>query len=326
MNRRDTVLAFLALCAAPPAAHAQPGQSSVRIGFLFSGSASGTDHVLQALKLRLRELGYVEGKTAVFEIGFAEGKLERLPAIAAGLLRQKPDLIFAFGTPASLAAKAATSTIPIVIFGVGDPVGTGLVASLARPGGNITGAGSLGRDLSGKLVELLVQVEPGIRQFAVLLNPDNPSAEPQLKETESVAHSLGLQLQRLNARNLAEIDAGFADAAKARSTGLVVMPDGVFLGQRRHIADLAIKLRLASVYGRREYVEAGGLVSYGPSYREGIRIAVGQADRILKGAKPAALPVQQPTIVELVINQQTARALGLTLPQSLLQRVDEVIQ
>lgn len=320
------MIALLALGAVPPATHAQPTRRVLRIGFIASGGAGGTGHVLETLKLRLRELGYVEGRTAVFETRWAEGNADRLPAMAAELVRLNVDLVFAFGTPAAMAAKGATRTIPIVVYGVGDPVGAGLVASLARPGGNVTGASTMTGDLSAKMVELLILVDPQVKRFGVLLNPINPSTLRQMKEIESGARSLGLQLQRIEARSPAEIDSGLAGMAKAGSTSILVMPDAVFLNQRIQIAEHTIRLRIPSIFARREYVEAGGLVSYGPSYLEGVRIVSDHADKIFKGAKPAELPVELPTKVELVINQKTARTIGLTIPRELLIRADEVIQ
>ena len=327
MERRTFIGAVTgALIAAPWIAWSQPTTKVFRIGFLASTNPAANPHILSTLREGLRERGYVEGRNVSIEVRWTEGAFERLRELADELVRLKVDLIFAWGTPASTAAKQATSAVPIVFVGVADPVGSGLVASLARPGANITGTSNVGRDLSGKLVELLVQVVPGINRFAVLRHAPNASTELTLKETEIAARALGLQVQRADIRRAEDFEDAFAAMTNARAMGVVVLPDPTFLSQRQRIADLARQHRLPSVYARRENAEAGGLLSYGSSLPDQIRRATQHVDRILKGARPAELPVEEPTKFELVINMKTAKALGLTIPQALLLRADEVIQ
>jgi putative ABC transport system substrate-binding protein len=231
-----------------------------------------------------------------------------------------------WGTPASIAIAQATSTLPIVILSVTDPVGSGLVASLARPGRNITGVSNLSRDLSGKLLELLVQVVPGISRIAALRNPLNPGSALHLNETETAARELGLELQLVEARAPEDLEGAFAAIRRGRARGVVVLTDAMFIGQRHRIAELATKSRLPTVFARRENAEGGGLMSYGPSLSGQFLRAATYVDKILKGARPADLPIEQPTKFELVINLKTAKTLGLTIPPSLLARADEVIQ
>jgi putative ABC transport system substrate-binding protein len=311
--------------AEPLAADAQPAREVHRIGFLSSGSPSS--HLVEGFRQALRELGWVEGENIVIDYRFAQGRFDRLPDLAAELVRLKVEIIIASPTPPAVAAKNATGTIPIVMVAVGDPVGLGLIASLARPGGNVTGTSfSIGSLASGKGLELLKEALPKVRRVAVLSNPDNPSHALAIREVQDAAPSLGAQLQLLEAREPNQFGGVFAAMAKGRAEALLVVPDSMFILHGAPLADLAIKNRLPSMHGVRENVEAGGLMSYGPSIDAASRRAAFFVDKILKGAKPADLPVEQPTKFELVVNLKTAKALGLTIPQSLLQRADQVIE
>jgi putative ABC transport system substrate-binding protein len=326
MDRRAFISGItVGFLAAPLAAEAQPGKVH-RIGYLSSGPSTSNLY-RGAFQQNLRELGWVEGQNIVTDYRFAEGRLDRLPDLAAELVRLKVDVIVASPTPAAVAAKNATGTIPIVAWGLGDPVGLGLVASLARPGGNITGVSySVGMDTFGKGLELLREAIPNVRRVAVLSNPANPAHRLAIDNVKRAARSLGLQLQLLEARGPNEFDAAFAAMAKERVAAVLVLADGVFVFQRAPLAELAVKNRLPSMHGTRENAEAGGLMSYGPSNLDALRRAASFVDKVLKGANPADLPIEQPTKFELVINLKTAKALGLTIPPSLLQRADQVIE
>jgi putative ABC transport system substrate-binding protein len=315
-----------AVLAAPLAAEAQQPAKVPRIGFLTTPSPTAAAYYLEAFREGLRELGYVEGKTIAIEYRFAEGRSERLPALAAELVRLKVDVIVTGGPPAPEEAKQATSTIPIVFAVAGDPVGEGLVASLARPGGNVTGLASIAAEVVGKQLELLKEVVPKISRVAVLLNPSHSAHPLMSRQAEGPARALGMQLHILQAGSPAEIDAAFAAMRSRGVGGVLVLRGSLFLAQRTQIAALAAKSRLPAVYGTREEAEAGGLMAYGASLLLLYRRAATYVDRILKGAKPADLPVEQPTKFELIINLKTAKALGLTIPQSLLGRADEVIE
>jgi putative ABC transport system substrate-binding protein len=318
---------LLAACilAAPLVADAQPAKV-YRIGYLTAGPSS-TNLYRGAFQQGLRELGWVEGQNIVTDYRFAEGRLDRLPDLAAELVRLKVDVIVASPTAAAVAAKNATRTIPIVMWGVGDPVGLGLVASLARPGGNVTGLSfSVGMDSFGKGLELLREAIPKVSRVAVLSNPANPAHARALDNVKAAARSLGVQLQFLQARGPSEFDAAFAAMVKDRAAAVLVMADSVFVFQRERLADLAARSRLPTMHGNRENVEAGGLMSYGGSNLDALRRAVTFVDKILKGTQSADLPVEQPTTFELVINLRTAKALGLTIPSSLLLRADQVIE
>jgi ABC-type uncharacterized transport system substrate-binding protein len=317
-----------ALLVAPLAADAQQAGKVPRIGFLGVTSPSDRPHHVDAFRQRLRELGWVEGQNIVIDYRYAEGRVDRLPDLAAELVRLKVDLIVASaGTQAATAAKNATETIPIVMIYVRDPVGNGLIASLARPGGNVTGvSGSAGLELFAKQLELLKETVPKIRRVAILSNPDNAYHQLAIREVNVAARSLGVQLQLLEARGPNEFDGAFAAMAKERVGALLVLSDAIFGSHRTRLADLAARSRLPAAFGVRDDVEAGGLMSYGPSILDSYRQAATYVDRILRGAKPAELPVERPTKFELVINMKTAKALGLTIPQSVLLRADEVIQ
>ncbi len=311
---------------APLAAEAQQQGKVPRVGYLSSGSAT-TSRYLEAFRQGLRELGWVEGQNIVIDWRYAEGRLDRLPDLAAELVRLKVDVIVTVPTPAAVAAKNATGTIPIVMINVSDPVGLGLIASLARPGGNATGLSySVGVESFGKALELLKETVPKLHRVAVLSNPANPAHAPVIGDVKVAARSLGVQLQLLEARGPNELDVAFAAMAKERVGALLVLPDSMLILHRARLADLAAKNRLPAMYGLREHVEAGGLMTYGPSTVANFRRAAFFMDKILKGAKPADLPVEQPTKFELVINRKTAKALGLTIPPSVLVRADEMIE
>ena len=329
MIERQIFLFALSLGAlsAPLAADAQPAGKVQRIGILSSGSSTARPPIIKAFRQGLRELGWVEGQNFVIDYRFAEYEYDRLPGLARELVRLEVHVIVAPATPAAVAAKNATGTIPIVMVGVGDPVGSGLVASLARPGGNVTGStySGAGMEIYAKQLELLVETVPKVRRVAILSNPTNPGHPLWMREIKGAGRSLGVQLQFLEARGPAELDGAFAAMAKDRVGALLVVADSMFILHRTRLADLAAEGRLPSL-GYRELVEAGGLMSYGPSLPDLGRRAAIYVDKIFKAAKPGDLPVEQPTRLDLVINLKTAKALGLTIPQSVLVRADEVIQ
>jgi len=316
------------LVAAPLAAEAQQAAKIARIGYL-AGNLAASPHLLEAFRQGLRDLGYVEGRNVVIEYRDAEGKLERLPALAAELVALKVDVMQVGGTPHALAAKQATKTIPIVFAAAADAVGSGIVPSLARPGGNVTGLSLLAPELVGKGLELLKQAVPRVSRVAVLWHPGvfpERTEKDMLKEAEVAARALRVRLQFVEARGPADFDRAFSDMTRAGAGALTLLTSTMFLSERRRLVDLAAKHRLPAVYPWREGVDAGGLMSYGPDFADLFRRAATYVDKILKGAKPADLPVEQPTKFELVINLKTAKALGLTIPQSLLGRADEIIQ
>jgi putative tryptophan/tyrosine transport system substrate-binding protein len=329
MERR-TWIALMAggLLAAPLAAEGQQVGKIPRIGFLSPSSPSDSRNRfrLGALQQGLRELGYVEGQNISIDSRWAEGKYERLPGLATELVRLKVDVIVTYAPPAIQAAREATATIPIVMGGVVDPVATGFVASLARPGGNITGLSLMAPELVGKQLEILKEMVPKVTRVAVLGNPANGGTAPQLRHAQGAARTLKLQLQPLEARGPNEIDSAFSAMTREGAGAVVVLVDSMFVDQRTRIADLAARRHLPSVYGLIDFAEAGGLMFYGANDADRFRRAASLVDKILRGAKPADLPIEQPTKFELVINLKTAKALGLTIPQSLLQRAGEVIQ
>jgi putative tryptophan/tyrosine transport system substrate-binding protein len=325
MHRGALVVALvLSSIAAPLAVDAQRPEKLYRIGMLERTSPAINAANLEGFRQGLRELGYVEGKSFVIEYRSADGRDERFPSLAAELVRLKVNLILTRGTSAALAAKNATGTIPVVITGVGDPVGQGVVASLARPGGNVTGLSTLVTEIYAKRVGLLKELVPGAVRLAALINMSNPASPPQWKEVEKATRSLGLQAQLLDVRKPEDLGPAFDDAIRRRADALVVGLETLTQANQRVIVDLAAKHRLPAIYASMEF--AGGLVVYGVNYPDQYRRAASFADRIFKGAKPADLPVEQPTKFELVINTRTAKALGLTIPQSLLLRADQVIQ
>jgi len=311
---------------APLAAGAQPAGKVHRIGFLGNSTAALEAHLVGPFREGLRELGYVEGQNIVIEYRWAEGNYERFPALIAELLAQRVELIVTAGTPASLAVKKATTSLPLIMVGVGDPVDTGLVASLARPGGNITGLNSTVEGLEGKRLELLREVIPRLSHVAVFWNPENPTLLTYLKEMRAAAQVLGIKLQVVEVRTSGDLEETFKAIVRARPGALRVMGDRLFLHNRQRIMDFATKQRLPTVPTHPELIEAGGLMSFGPSYPGMHRRAAYFVDRILKGAKPADLPVERPTKFELVVNLEAAKALGLKIPPPLLQRADQVIE
>jgi len=313
------------LLAAPRAAGAQAGKV-YRIAFLGNSTAALEANLVGPLREGLRDLGYVEGRNIVIEYRWAEGQYERFPQLVAELLALKVDVIVAAGTPAALAVKRATTTVPMVMVAVGDPVGTGLVASLARPGGNLTGLASISPDLEGKRLELLRELVPKVSRVSFLVNPANAFHAVSEKHADEAATVLHLKLQFVGVRTESEFDQAFAAIVKERPGALIVLADRVFLHNRARIVDFAARNRLPAVYPYRELAEAGGLMCFGPNYADMHRRAATYVDKILKGAKPADLPVEQPTKFELIINLKTAKALGLRIPQSLLARADELIQ
>ena len=326
MNRRAFLSALTgSLLAAPLAADAQPPAKVARIGVLTLWVESATP-LAEAFRQGLREHGYVEGHNVIFEYRSVQGRADRLPSLAAELVRLKVDVIVTESNVATLAAKQATQTIPVVMAIAGDPVTAGVVGSLARPGGNVTGLTLMNRELSGKRLQLLKEVAPKIAVVAVIWNPTDPPAADALRETEAAAQSWGLKIHAIEARSPAELDAAFKAVVDARPDAFFTLPGGMFQDNKTRIFDFARKNRLPGVFSNREYAEAGGLMSYGPSFAALFRRAAGYVDKILKGAKPADLPIEQPTTYELVINLKTAKALGLTIPPSLLQRADQVIE
>ena len=310
---------------APSSASAQPASKVYRIGFLLSTPGRG-DNLSEAFVGRLQELGNVEGRNMILERRFSEGRDERYRTLAIELVNLKVDLIVAPGTAAALAAKEATSTIPIVMVLVGDPVGSDLIASLARPGGNVTGMSSSAKEIIAKELELLKEIAPRISRVAVLWNSNTTFNVGSLKDLEAAARTLRVRLQPIDVRAPKDIESAFAAMTKERAEGLIPL-DAVFMFvHRRRIADLALQHRLPTACLQRLYPEAGALMSYGPNFADLFRRAATYVDKIFKGAKPADLPVEQPTKFELVINLKTAKALGLTIPPSMQQRADEVIQ
>ena len=307
-------------------AGAQQPKKVPRIGILVSTSLSVTNEAVEAFRQRLRELGYVEGKNIAFEFRVAENKLDRLPDLAAELVHLKVDAIITASTPAVQAAKRATTTIPIVMANVSDPVAMGLVASLARPGGNVTGLSNLAPDLAGKRLELLKETLPKLIRVAYIWDPRSPALTLIHKEMQAAAQALGLKLQSLEVRNHGELAKAFESAVSERA-GALIVPAPMFGPYRKELAELAEKKKLPLIFDTRTSVEeAGGLMSYGPDFHDMWRRAATYVDKILKGTKPADLPVEQPTKFELVINLKTANQIGLTIPQSVLFRADRVIK
>ena len=334
MNRRAFITGITGgLLAAPLAAEAQQAAKIVRIGLLSPGSPSDAGRkpsdlavLFAAFRERLRELGYVEGQNIKIESRWAEDNYDRLAGLAADLVRLKVDVIVTYGTPASQAAKRAAGTIPIVMAAIIDPVASGLVTNIARPGGNLTGQSMMSPDLVGKQLEILKEVVPKVSRVALLHNPANPGNAPQVRHAQDAAPALGVRLQPLGARGPSEVDSAFAAMTSEQAGAVIVLVDAVLQDNRTRITDLAARHRLPAVYGLNEYAAAGGLMAYGPNRLDMFRRAATYVDKILKGANPGDLPVEQPTKFELVINLKTANALGLTIPPSLLLRADQVIE
>ena len=327
MDRKVICLALgTVLCALSSSADAQQPKQLPRVGYLASGSRSSELSHIEAFNEGLRERGYTEGQNIIIEYRFAEGKLDRLPALAADLVRSKVDVIVTGGGPTTRAAKDATKSIPTVLVNLSDPVALGFVASLAKPGGNMTGLASIQTDLGGKRVELLKEILPQLSRLAVLANRDVPGYGVQMKEVEVAAQTIGLQLQVEDIRGPNDLEKAFSAITKGRAGALLGLTNPTFNILRSRIAELAVKSRLPTMYGDRAFVDSGGLISYGPDVLDSFRRAAKYVDKILKGAKPAELPVEQPTKFELVINLKTAKALNLTIPQSVLYRADKVIK
>jgi putative ABC transport system substrate-binding protein len=325
ITRRKLIFAFGASALAVPLATlAQQPPKIRRVGIFQPGAPP--EPLMEAIREGLRELGYIEGRNIAYEIRWAEGKLDRLDGLAAELVAAKVDLITTFSTPLAIAARRATSTIPIVFTGVGDPVGAGVVPSLAHPGGNATGLSTLATELSAKRLEILHEIVPGASRLAMLWNDTNPSMTLRARETQEAASKLGLTIQSLGVHDLVEFEAAFTAIRSSRSSALLTLADPFTRAHRQRIVEFAANSRLAAIYELREFVESGGLISYGPSLVAMQRRSAIYIDKILKGAKPGDLPVEQPTVFELIINMKTANALGIKIPNSILVRADRVIE
>ncbi|HYS94205.1 MAG TPA: ABC transporter substrate-binding protein [Candidatus Acidoferrales bacterium] len=326
MDRRAFLGAFgLGFLGWPLALDAQP-KKMLRVGVL-SPFSSASQQSLQPFRDALRDLGYPEGPHMTFEYRWADGKSERLPELAAELVRSKVDvLLSAWGTPAALAAKNSTTSIPVVAVAVADPVSVGLVASLAQPGGNVTASTFLSDETLGKQLQLLKEADARISRVAILTNPDNPVYAPLLKDIEATARAIRVEVVRLGVRGPGDVEPAFETAKRERVQGLVVLRDTVLITHGAKMVELAARYRLPAMYGMREFVDAGGLMSFEPSLPDLYRRAAQLVDKILKGAKPAALPVDRSTKFELAINLKTAKTLGLTIPQPLRLRADALIQ
>jgi putative ABC transport system substrate-binding protein len=327
MRRREFITAIATMVAAwPLAARAQQGAQKLwRIGHLIGGTQAGTSRVSVGLIEGLRELGYIEGRDYIVEYRYAEGHYDRFPDLAAELVRLNVDVVV-LGTPATISAmRKATSTIPIIMAVVSDPVGNGFVSSLARPGGNITGLATSDEITIAKQIELLSEILPKLSRVGILVNPDSPTV-PNLVTARAAARQAAIELWQANARNTDEIDAAFVKFSQERVQAAIVIPDAVFALHRRRIAELAMKDRLPTMFANREYVVDGGTLSYGQDIKYFLRRSAVLVDKIFKGAKPADLPIEQPTRFFLTVNLKTAKAIGLNLPESFLLRADEVIE
>jgi putative tryptophan/tyrosine transport system substrate-binding protein len=326
MRRRDFVSLLGGAAAAwPLAVRAQQSAKLPTIGFLGSTTSAAQSQLTTAFVQRLRELGWIEGHTVAIEYRWAEGRSERFAEFAAEFVRSKVDVILVHNTPPVVAAKQATSVIPIVFATAADPVGTGVVASLAQPGGNVTGLSSQQTDTTTKRLELLREVVPGLRRLAVLANADNSYVALEMREVNAATRALGLETVAIEIRRAEDITPAL-EGLKGRAEALYVLPDPLLFANRIRINILALSARLPTLHALREYVEAGGLISYGTNWPDQWRRAADYVDKILRGAKPADLPVQQPTKFDLIVNLTTAKALGLTIPEAFLLRADEVIE
>ena len=328
MNRLNAGLVLLiGLLVAPLATEAQQSGRVYRLGYLSTPTRESVEHGLAAFLRTLRELGWIDGQNLIIEYRWAEGNVERLPGLAAELVRHKVDVIVAPAGSAALAAKNATGSIPIVMIFASDPVEMGLVASLRRPGGNITGTTfTPGPEIFGKQLQILKEAVPHASRVAVLSNPADPSFALQVRQVEATGRSLGIRLQHVEARGPEEFDSAFAAMARERADALLVTGTSTFLAHRVRLAELAVKGRLPTMHSFRESVEAGGLMAYAVNMADFVGRSAVYVDKILKGAKPADLPIEQPTKFELLINLKAAKALGITVPQALVLRADEVIQ
>ena len=330
MVTRRTFIGTIAggLLAAPLAAEAQRAGKVYRVGYIGPTPVSTliSDPSFNSFRREMGQRGYVEGQDLVLELRSVEERPDRVSEVVDELVRLNPDVIVAVSAPVIQAARQVSRTIPIVMVGVGDPVAIGFAASLSRPGGNITGLSQLSPELSAKRLDLLKEVVPGVSRVAILWNPTNPSNASQLRATKLVAQALGMQLQLLEVRGPQDFESGFQAARRGHAGALITLDDLLIYTRRTQIVALAAKSRLPAIYGWSKFAEAGGLMSYGPDFRDMYRQAAIFVDKILKGAKPGDLPIEQPAKLELVINLKTAKALGLTIPPSLLQRADQVIE
>ena len=327
VNRRAFLRAVpLALLASPLPGEAQQTGKVSRIMFLGASSAALESDRLAVFRQGLRDLGYVEGQSVVIEYRWAEGHYDRYPAFVAEAVSRKVDVIITEGTSAAIAAREGTKTIPIVTAAIGDPIAVGVVSSVAHPGGNVTGLTSMSPEIDAKRLELLKELVPSVSRVAVLWNPGNPNTKFRLPNLQAAAKSLRLKLELVGVRDGEQLDKAFGAIVAARSQALMVPSDLALLSRREQIIDLAGKRRLPGLYPYRDFVEAGGLASYSPSYPAMFRRAAVYVDRIIKGAKPGELPIEQPTKFDLIVNLKAAKALGLTIPQSVLGRADEIIQ
>jgi putative ABC transport system substrate-binding protein len=326
MRRREFITLLGGAAAWPLAAHSQQPREVPRIGVLLPGTSASFAVRAKAFTDGLRDLGYVEGQTMAIEWKWAEDKIERIPELAAELVRANVDVIVTGGTSAATALKSATRTIPIVMAIIGDPVAVGLVDSLARPGGNATGFSIVAPELGAKRLELLKEIVPDAGSIAVVLNPKNPQSRIELNEMQAAARTLGLQVHPIEIASEATFDEAFADLTKSVAQAVIVLTDPILFSERKRIVALANRSRLPAIYFFREFVKEGGLMSYGPSDADLFRRSAIYVDKILKGMKPSDLPVEQPTKFDLAINLKTATVLGLTVPPSLLARADEVIE
>jgi len=327
-NRRKLILALGAgaLSASLPVLAQQPPPKLSRIGFLGNSTPVLEGNLVEAFRHGMQDLGYREGQNFAIEYRWAQGKYERLPALVAELLAQKVDVIVTAGTPAAQAVQKRTKSVPLVMVAVGDPVGTGIVASLNHPGGNITGLSSIAPELEGKRLELLREVSPKLSHVAVFWNPLNAFHVSAMKHLREAAQAMRIDLLTLAVGKVEDLEAAFSATVKARPDALFILADRVYLHSRGRIMDFALKNRLPSINAYPELVEAGGLMSFGPSYEDMHRRAATYVDKILKGAKPADIPVEQPTKFELLVNMKTAKTLGIKIPQSILVRADKVIE
>jgi putative tryptophan/tyrosine transport system substrate-binding protein len=328
MNRRVFLSVVTgSLLAAPLGVEAQQAGRVYRIAYLGNSSAALEADLVSAFRQGLRDLSYVEGRNIVIEYRWAEGRNDRFAALVAEVVRLKVDVIVTSGTPATQAAKEGAQTIPVVVAAMGDPISAGVVLGLARPGGNVTGLASMSPEIDGKRLELLKELLPGVSRFAVIWNPTNPGNVTRISNVQAAAKTLRVTLEPLvGAGNRQDLDKAFETIVATRAEALVIEPDRALLAHRVQIVDFATRRRLPALYPYREFVQAGGLMSYAPSYSAMFRRAASYVDKILKGAKPADLPVEQPTTFELVINLKTAKAFSLTIPPTLLLRADQVIE
>ena len=326
MRRRDFIKVVAGSAAGWPLAARAQESKPVLVGILQAGSAASNASSLDAFRDAMRQLGYIEGRNIRFEYRRADGVIDRLPSLAAELVALNPNIILSEPLPANLAAQKATRTIPIVMAWGADPVGFGLVKTLAHPGGNITGVANFAEELASKQLDLMRELLPRLSRVAVLVNVTNPLHKPQWRETQAAAIKAAIALVPFEIQRADQLEAAFAAFARERADALLVPPDTTFFTHRRRIVELAASAQLPAVYFQRAQVEDGGLMGYGPDIREGYRRAATYVDKILKGAKPGELPVEQPTKIEFVINLKTAKALGLEIPPQLLARADAVIE